>query len=244
MSLAERVNDLATRVATEINTLRTEIAAGGGGGGGGMSYGEDWAAGSYAVQSVVKRDGVVYVAKQATSDTPVLPVTDFETDFAGVDYAVSPWAKNGFTANQVVATVGGQTIPGETSTTAMEFKCVTETSFDVNVTLTLTFDIAGTIEFQDRADLETGWDKASFSIDGVSQQEVTGIVGWTARSFPVTVGEHVFRWRVWGDGMNPSTNFYRVGALKTFGSVISGGDWDAIAYTPSKVAQLIAEATA
>lgn len=32
MSLASQVNSLATRIATEINTLRTEIAAGGGGG--------------------------------------------------------------------------------------------------------------------------------------------------------------------------------------------------------------------
>lgn len=52
----------------------------------------------------------------------------------------------------------------------------------------------GQISFYARISSESNWDVGSFYIDGAKQMEVSGEEDWAQYVFPVTEGEHVFRW--------------------------------------------------
>lgn len=61
--------------------------------------------------------------------------------------------------------------------------------------------LEGTLSFYMKASTEGGYDSASFYIDGVQQtfsealkKELTGEVPWTFFSFPISAGNHTFKW--------------------------------------------------
>lgn len=61
--------------------------------------------------------------------------------------------------------------------------------------------LEGTLSFYMKASTEGGYDSASFYIDGVRQtfsealkKELTGEVPWTFFSFPISAGNHTFKW--------------------------------------------------
>lgn len=199
----------------------------GGGTEGVMVYRGVWAAETYAAGSVVKRNGDVFVALQETAEAPLIPETDIGTDFVGVVYTDPPWSVVGQGSGETVTTVSGQTIPGETATTAMQLFGIGSTGGgDFHVTLTLDFDQAGTISFQDSISSEAGWDKGTFELDGIQRHEVSGEVAWTLREFIVSAGTHVLKWRYRGDSDAGGADAYKVAALRTTGSVIASPDWD------------------
>lgn len=65
------------------------------------------------------------------------------------------------------------------------------------------YDNASEISFNLKVDSETGssfYDGLKFYIDGTSQDQWNGNVDWTEVSFPVTAGEHTFKWEYVKDG--------------------------------------------
>ncbi len=63
-----------------------------------------------------------------------------------------------------------------------------------SVTLTLTYETAGTISFWHMESTETCCDKLEFLIDGVQQNEWSSSV-WSQASFNVAAGTHTLQWR-------------------------------------------------
>ncbi len=62
--------------------------------------------------------------------------------------------------------------------------------------LSVTVDVlsAGTISFYYKVSSESGYDYLRFAIDGTDQDSWAGSAGWAEVSFPVSAGEHTFRW--------------------------------------------------
>lgn len=209
-------------------------AGGGGSDDDDMNYRGTWVAGTYPEGAVVKRNGVLYVATAATSAAPNPPSTNYGHDFAALpDLSSSPWATPvaPVPAETITAT-SGEVIPGETVTTAMQFFGVGSTGGgDFHVTLTLTFDQAGSVSFYETVSSEGGWDFGSFEIDGVQQHQISGTVPWTARTYAVGVGVHVFKWRYRGDGIAVGSDTYKIAKLRTVGSVIGAAEWSPIGLT-------------
>ena len=54
--------------------------------------------------------------------------------------------------------------------------------------------IDGQMSFYSKISSENPWDMGRFYLDGVKKMEYAGEEGWTEHQFPITVGEHVFRW--------------------------------------------------
>jgi len=52
----------------------------------------------------------------------------------------------------------------------------------------------GEVSFFRKVSSETGWDFLDFYIDGVQKGHWSGILDWEEVSFPVTSGEHTFKW--------------------------------------------------
>ena len=59
---------------------------------------------------------------------------------------------------------------------------------------------AGTISFSYRISSEANYDYFKFYIDNVEKINLSGERGWTAASFPITAGNHQFRWVFEKDG--------------------------------------------
>ena len=199
---------------------------------GALTYKGVWAGGSYPAGSVVKKDGVLYTAKVDTSDVPVLPSTNYGTDFSALVYTDAPWSITGMVAPMTVTTAVAETVPGETATTAMRLYGVGTAGGGIfDVTLSLVFESSGSISFYDRISSETNWDFGSFAIDGVQQHEITGEVPWTQRTYAVGSGARQFRWRYRGDSGGGGSDAYKVAVLRTAGSVLGSPEWEQIALT-------------
>ncbi|MCB1615096.1 MAG: hypothetical protein KDI30_03685 [Pseudomonadales bacterium] len=59
---------------------------------------------------------------------------------------------------------------------------------------------AGNISFDYKVSSEAGYDFLSFYIDDVGQGSWSGSTGWVAASYPVTAGQHTFKWVYSKDG--------------------------------------------
>lgn len=64
--------------------------------------------------------------------------------------------------------------------------------------------VAGRVEFDARVSSEAGWDVFEFYMDGatVPLLRLSGDVGWTRYSYPVSDGTHTFEWRYTKDNQN------------------------------------------
>jgi PKD repeat protein len=62
--------------------------------------------------------------------------------------------------------------------------------------LSITFNVLanGEISFFKKVSSESGYDFLSFYIDNILQEHWSGEVSWSASSFPVTSGQHTFKW--------------------------------------------------
>ncbi len=58
----------------------------------------------------------------------------------------------------------------------------------------------GDISFFKKVSSEQGYDKLYFYIDGTEKGNWSGSVDWSEESFPVTAGEHTFKWKYAKDG--------------------------------------------
>lgn len=61
---------------------------------------------------------------------------------------------------------------------------------------------SGEMRFQSRISSETNWDRGYFYIDGMKFLECSGEMDWEEHRFPITEGEHVFRWAYIKDAIN------------------------------------------
>lgn len=62
------------------------------------------------------------------------------------------------------------------------------------LSLSKVFSAAATVSFDYLVSSEQGYDYFDFYIDDVRQFHVSGASGWVAGAYPVTAGEHTFRW--------------------------------------------------
>jgi hypothetical protein len=106
----------------------------------------------------------------------------FETN----DFSSFPWEHSGNSAWHVTSTesheglysaTSGSIADDETSVLSVARACV-----------------SGDITFYCRVSSEPIFDLLIFSIDGIKQGEWSGNQDWTAVSFPVAAGTHVFEW--------------------------------------------------
>jgi len=84
-----------------------------------------------------------------------------------------------------------------------------------NISVTVTYPDAGTIEFDAECKGEgtsTIWDKCIFSMDGEQQFSYgANISGWNHYIFDVTAGEHTFTWSYTKDGsVNPTGDYFAI----------------------------------
>ena len=71
-----------------------------------------------------------------------------------------------------------------------------------NATIQITMDVAANdnISFARRVSSESGYDFLKFFIDGVEKGSWSGEVAWSNASYPVTPGNHIFKWTYSKDG--------------------------------------------
>jgi subtilisin family serine protease len=68
------------------------------------------------------------------------------------------------------------------------------------MSIIITILTAGNITFYQKVSSEPNYDYLYFYIDGVQQGAWAGSIDWTSRSFPVTIGNHEFKWTYYKDG--------------------------------------------
>ncbi|MFV8756426.1 hypothetical protein ACNOYE_38250 [Nannocystaceae bacterium ST9] len=66
--------------------------------------------------------------------------------------------------------------------------------------VTVTYPIAGSVSFWHKIGSESGYDYGRFSIDGVQQNEWSGVGAWAQFNAAVGAGQHTFRWSYEKDG--------------------------------------------
>jgi len=71
-----------------------------------------------------------------------------------------------------------------------------ETSIQAELNITT----AGNISFYKKVSSESGYDYLRFYIDGVEKGEWSGSVDWSQQTYPVTIGNHIFKWEYSKDG--------------------------------------------
>ncbi len=73
-------------------------------------------------------------------------------------------------------------------------------------TLSLQMNVsnADTLSFYYKTSSESGWDYLKFYIDNTSVGQWSGEVAWTKAAFPVTAGNHTFKWEYMKDGSQAS----------------------------------------
>jgi len=69
-----------------------------------------------------------------------------------------------------------------------------------NLLITIDVTVDDQISFFRKVSSEGGWDYLRFYIDGVQKGEWSGEEGWEEFSYPVTAGEHTFKWEYYKDG--------------------------------------------
>ena len=69
-----------------------------------------------------------------------------------------------------------------------------------NLLITIDVTVDDEISFFRKVSSESGWDFMRFYIDAVQKAEWSGEEGWEEFSYPVTAGEHTFKWEYYKDG--------------------------------------------
>ena len=117
-------------------------------------------------------------------------IEDFETgDFSMFDWQVSanyPWSittNNPYEGDYCMKS-GGAGVANVVS--------------DMIITMEIPGD--GDMSFFGKISSENNWDYGYFYIDGQQMGAYTGAGNWVERSFPITAGEHTFRWSYQKDG--------------------------------------------
>ena len=63
-----------------------------------------------------------------------------------------------------------------------------------NMSVTVNVPRDGVMAFYGKISCESNWDYGYFYIDGVEKGSYTGAGSWVERTFPITAGEHTFKW--------------------------------------------------
>jgi hypothetical protein len=92
-----------------------------------------------------------------------------------------------------------------------------------NFTLAVNYAIAGTVAFTHEESSESSFDYLEFWVDGVMQQEWSGINAAQMASYPVAAGNHTFEWRYTKDGsVNSGSDRVWVDDIMLTGGVPTG----------------------
>lgn len=151
---------------------------------------------TYPAGSLVKHDGVWFVANKETDATPsfsstyVNKMTTMPSVVAG-----EPWQVHG-DANAYID--ASSAYPGTPPGGAGSAMILRASSFrgDTSVTFTVDMPAGGTVNFDDVTSSEANFDFGEFQIDGVVKHSYAGTgQSWTARSYPLSEGPHVLKWR-------------------------------------------------
>jgi len=62
------------------------------------------------------------------------------------------------------------------------------------MSITLYLSSGGEVSFFKKVSSEPGWDFLEFYIDDVQKDKWSGIFDWEEVTYPVTSGEHTFKW--------------------------------------------------
>lgn len=118
-----------------------------------------------------------------------LDVEDFET----ADFSSYNWQNSGAAPWSISSTnkFEGSYAAGSGSITHDQYS-----QLSVNVEIVE----AGDLSFRIKVSSEPNWDFLKFYIDGVIQDSVSGEVGWTEWSYPLTTGNHTLSWKYEKDG--------------------------------------------
>jgi hypothetical protein len=123
------------------------------------------------------------------STTIGLPREDFESG----DFSSYPWQMDGTAAWTIV---GGGVNGGADCAKSGDISDSQTSQMEV----TLDINQSGNISFYYKVSSESGWDYLRFYIDYVQKDQWSGTVDWTEASYPVSAGQHTFRWSYEKDG--------------------------------------------
>jgi hypothetical protein len=126
---------------------------------------------------------------QLVNGMVALPVGSTSEGFETGTIASPPWT-NTSTIPWVISSGAGNTHSGTYSAKsgAIGHSGSTELSITMNVGL------AGNISFWRRVSSESGYDKLKFFIDNTQAEEWSGEIAWGQETYPVTTGQHTFKW--------------------------------------------------
>ncbi len=113
-------------------------------------------------------------------------------DFESGDFTEYPWTMQG--GNWTIATTGAQ----QGQNCAKSAAIANSTSTSISVTMDIVS--AGTISFYKKVSSESNYDYLKFYINNVEKGAWSGTVNWTQETFPVEVGNNVFKWTYSKDG--------------------------------------------
>lgn len=118
-----------------------------------------------------------------------IEVEDFEsntfTQYSWVNTSTSPWSITNSAPYEGIYCAKSGTI-GNSASTSLE------------ISMNVTSD--NTISFYYKVSSENNWDWLKFYIDGVEKGKWSGEKPWTQASYPVTAGNHTFKWEYMKDG--------------------------------------------
>ena len=155
--------------------------------------------------------GIFTFTISATADTPVGHVGQFLIELAGEnDYSVNEtfsltvglcfedFESGGFTNYAWVTNWEISSESQEGVYAAVSSNHVDSSTSEMSTTLSVL--ASDEISFYYKVSSEGGYDYLKFYIDGSLQGEWSGEIAWTQASYPVSVGEHTFKWEYYKDG--------------------------------------------
>ena len=134
--------------------------------------------------------GMAYTAgAQMVNDMFALPVGAFGEGFESNGFSTFPWL-NASTIPWTIVNGANNFHTGNYSAKSGTIgnNGLTELSVSMNI------GMAGNITFWSKVSSESGYDFLKFYIDSTEQGSWSGLVSWTQSTFPVTTGQHTFKW--------------------------------------------------
>ena len=134
--------------------------------------------------------GIAYTAgNQMINHTVMIPVGVIGEGFESNNFNSFPWVNNSSAPWTIVS--------GETTVHSGNYAAKSGTiTHNGSTSLQLTLDVgaAGNISFWRKVSSESNYDFLKFAIDNVDQGSWSGTQDWALATYPVTTGNHTFKW--------------------------------------------------
>jgi hypothetical protein len=165
------------------------------------------------------------VGAQLVNSMVALPVGSNSEGFETGAILSPPWVNNS-TIPWMISTGTGNTHSGTYS--AKSGTITHDGSTELSITLNV--GLAGNISFWRKVSSESGYDYLKFYIDANEIDSWSGNIDWELKTYPVTIGEHTFRWEYSKDGS--VTSGYDCGWIDDIVFPLSGNSSVSILYVP------------